>query len=97
MLRYIQNLCNIHKNIVYEVSEGMQGMSWMTSKECTIIKWAIKYVITWTHKAWVKLMHLGTSTISATWSHLAVINHKDKASQFVMWPWIDNRGIVLLV
>ena len=59
----------------------MQGMSWMTSEEYITIKWAIKwaimYAITWAHEAWVKLMQLGTNTISATWSPLDVINNKD--------------------
>ena len=64
---------DIHKSIVDEVSEGIQGMSWAISKEYITIKQAIKYTITWTNKAWVKMMQLGTSAISATWNH--VINH----------------------
>ena len=57
---------------------GCKVCSWTTSKEhFTRIKQAIKYAITWPHKAWVKLMQLGTSAISGTWSNLAVINHKD--------------------
>ena len=54
-------MCDIHKNIVDEVSEGIQGVSWTISKEYITIKRAIKSAITWTHKAWVKLMQLGTS------------------------------------
>ena len=70
---------DIHNNIVHEVSEGMQGVSWTTSKEYINIKRAIKYAITLAHNARVKLMQLGISAISATWSH--VINHKDKGSR----------------
>ena len=52
------SICDIHNNIAHEVSEGMQGVSWMTSKDYITIKQAIKYAITWAHKAWVKLMQL---------------------------------------
>ena len=72
MLHHAYSICDIHNNIVHKVSEGMQEISWMTSKEHITIKQAIKCAITWAHKAWVKFMQLGTSAISATWSH-----HKD--------------------
>ena len=49
---------DIHNNIVHKVSEGKQGMLWTTSKDYITIKQAIKYSITWAHKAWVKLMQL---------------------------------------
>ena len=68
---------NIHNNIIHDVSEGMQGISWTTAKQYITIKRAIKYTITWAHKAWVKLMQLGTSAISATWSCWSVINRKN--------------------
>ena len=63
------------ETLFMKLNEGMQGVSRMTSKEYITIKRVIKYAITWTQKAWAKLMQLGTSAISATWSHPAVINH----------------------
>ena len=62
--------CDIHNNIVDEDSEEMQGMSWITSKECNTIQRAIKYAITWAHKEWLKMMQLATNTIIATQSYL---------------------------
>ena len=56
MLRY--SICKIYNNIVHEVNGGMQGVSWMTSKEYITIKRAIKYAIMWDYKAWMKLMQL---------------------------------------
>ena len=44
MVRY--SIRDIHNHIVHEVSEGMQGMLWMSSKEYITIKQAIKYAIT---------------------------------------------------
>ena len=49
---------DIHNNIVHKVSEGKQGVLWTTFKDYITIKQAIKYSITWAHKAWVKLMQL---------------------------------------
>ena len=54
-IQYV-SLCNIHNNIVQEASEGMQGVSWTTSKEYITIKQPIKYAIAWAYKARVKLM-----------------------------------------
>ena len=53
---------NIHNNLVDEVKEGMQGMSWMIFKEYITIKQAIVYTITCLEltKAWPKLMQLDT-------------------------------------
>ena len=60
-------------NIVDEVSERIQGMSWMTSKEYI----TIKYTIIWAYKGWLKMMQLATSIISATYVNQSFINHKD--------------------
>ena len=68
ILCYIQY--NIHNNIVHKVSGGIQLRC-----DITIKQEAIKYAITWAHKARVKMMQIGTSAISATSNH--VINHKD--------------------
>ena len=58
MLCYIQY--QIYNNIVHKVSGGIQLRCNITPKQ------AIKYAITWAHKAWVKMMQLGTSAISVT-------------------------------
>ena len=39
----------------------MQGVSWMTYKEYITIKWAMKYAMTYSHKAWLKLLQIGTN------------------------------------
>ena len=57
-------------NIVDEISEGIQSMSWMTSKE-------YRYTITWAHKGWLKLMQLTTDAVSSYYLKPSVINHKD--------------------
>ena len=67
MLYY--SIHNIHNNIVHEVSEGMQGVLWMTSKEYITIKQAIKYSIIWDHKAWVNLMQLAQLVLSGATSY----------------------------
>ena len=58
----IQYMTLIKISVVLEaVSEWRQGVSWITSKDYITIKQAIKHTITWAHKAWVKLIQLGTS------------------------------------
>ena len=63
-LCYIQYPTFITINIVHKVSEGMQGVKSSSSEP-----------IIWAHKAWVKMMQLDTSAISAfLWWLIIVIS-----------------------
>ena len=67
----------------------MQGVSWMTSKECITIKWAIKYAMTWAHKAWLKLLQIGTngcmpSSLGGTVGRLVLVWAGSETKSFVI-------------
>ena len=66
-------------NIIDEVSEGIQGVSWKTSKEYITIKQTIKYTITWAHKTWLKLLQIDASVRDlksiSVWSFTIIIAH----------------------
>ena len=106
--KYMWLLCiyQLHVSTVHTISQlfdmsvwhgpkiGRARLSWTTSKEYVTIKWAIKYSIIWAHKAWLKLMQLGTSAISAIWSHLLLIT---RIFQSQRWNLVIVNIILLLV